>query len=125
MFDRHGWPLEVGDRVTISSPCSNVNCLHGRYGVIQEVGDELVEINLIDSHPKIEGDRTISALGTSLEYGHVGITPGVPSSPGSRDGIERAMVIRITSEAVDKNLLTKKQASRIVDHWCARKESSR
>lgn len=67
MLDRYGWPLEVGDRVTVRSDCCDELCLRDASGVISNFDEEFIEVEIM---PRFDGNVNIVRVApVDLEYG--------------------------------------------------------
>ncbi|MBU3068119.1 hypothetical protein KO481_42210 [Nocardia sp. NEAU-G5] len=117
MLDRHGWPLEIGDRVTVVGECHHEHCLYGASGLIVDLDEELIDVEIECRTRSDDHGRTVRISPTDLEYGTGHGTLVRKNTPSSPQGPEIHCVQNAIDIAIRHSIIARPQGDEILAVW--------
>ncbi|MEU1550755.1 hypothetical protein [Nocardia sp. NPDC005745] len=121
LFDRLGWPLEIGDAVTVVGACNGRSYLYGAYGTVIRLLDDSVELALIE----IGCDSTIDSIVTvepfNLEFGRTDHVSCHNLFADVKMDIASRSVREAVTNAVKCSIISDELGREILDSWLQEK----
>lgn len=116
MLDRYGWPLEIGDRVTVVGACHDEHCLYGASGLIVDLDEELIDVEIECRTRFDEHGKTVRISPADLEYG-TGHVPARKNTASSPQDPEIRRVRHAIDIAIRHSVIARPQGEEILAVW--------